>query len=29
MVWKKIPNWERLFMQRKKILFVSVDVDDF
>ena len=26
--WEKIPNWECLFVHRKKGLFLSVSVDD-
>ena len=26
--WGKVPNWECLFVHRKQMLFLSVDVDD-
>ena len=27
-VWEKVPNWERLFVGREKVLFLSVYVDE-
>ena len=26
--WKKVPNWDRMFVHRKQGLFLSKDVDD-
>ena len=26
--WEKVPNWECLFVNREKVLFLSVHVDD-